>query len=375
MSVTSRPPRVTPEPAAAATQLANASLARIFTRQDGDALAAGGILAQALATRETAFHLAPTQSRAQRARRIDAGDDDTVTVAVGEAEQADITLVGANTTGAAVAIVDALGVSPPEDLALAGTLAGGFSLSESTVATPDRRDDHLGVPTAAPVAGLAHSLWIHAPFSARPPRVESLFDAVGVSPAHLDDGDALTRLRSRVAVAGSRPGAVGDPDAIKRLLRPHTCAGPFPTIEGYADVLAVLAAEAPGLASSLVVGSDVREPALAAWQRHAGATHRCLRTASTERYGGLFVVSVEDGPVQTVATAAARLCSPEPVTVALGAERTAVVARTDQSVRAVTAALTEATGGTSDGTKHRGVITHSSGHERDHRIDVVRDVL
>lgn len=376
MSVASRSPRVTPEPSAAATQLADASLVRIFTRQDGDALAAGGVLAHVLSDHGTAFHLAPTQSRAQRARRIETGGDETVTVAVGDAEQADITLSGANTTGAAIAIVEALNGSPPRTLALAGLLIGTGSFTESPVSLPERRHDTLGIPTQDPVVGIAHSLWVHAPFSGRPADVEALFTEVGLSPQTLAaEGDAMTRFRSQVAVAATQPNGPDRVDALRRLLAPHASTTAFPTVEGFADVLAVLAAEAPGIATSLVVGGDVHSTAVTAWKQAAAATHECLRTADTERYGGLFVVPVADGPVRTIATAAARLLSPEPVTLALGPEQTAVVARDTQSVRAVTAALTEATDGTSDGTKHRGVVTHNDTVSHDQRTSIARDVL
>lgn len=375
MSVTSRPPRVTPEPGAAAGQLAEASLVRIFTRQDGDALAAGGILAQALTAQGTAFHLAPTRSRAERARRLNAGDDRTITVAIGEAEGADITLVGVHTTAAAAEVVRALDGTPPQALALAGTLAGGNQLAEAEVPVTERRTDRFGTPTPDPVAGLAHSLWVHAPFSGTPDRVETFLKEVGLSPTDVTDGEAMTRLRSRLAVVGSRPETDGSVESLRRLVAPHDSPGPFPTIEGFADVLAVLAGEAPGLATSLVVGGDVGDAAVTEWKRQAQASHRCLETGETERYGGLFVIFADGGPVRTIATTAARLLSPEPVTLVIGAEETAVVARSDASVRAVTAAITDATGGTSDGTKHRGVITHTPVPDRDQIVSIARDVL
>jgi len=48
-------------------------------------------------------------------------------------------------------------------------------------------------------------------------------------------------------------------------------------------------------------GHDVREAALDAWREHGRRAHAALADASTGRYDGLFVVGIDDGPVEAVA--------------------------------------------------------------------------
>jgi len=302
-------------PSAVAGALEGAEFARLVARADGDSLAAAGLLARALSTRDTPFQATVARSvdDAQRAT------DSDVTVAVGTSiEDADVTLADEPLSLAAVEVVRALGAEPDHALALAGvTVAndrdgtGGGSIAEE--AGFERRPG-VAVPVDGYTDGLAHTTLLHAPFSGETAAVEEALDGLGL-PEEPDE-ETHRRVASLVAlaIAGDETASDRASEAIESALHPYV-GGPFETIGGYGDVLDALARERPGIGVALALGHDgVRDVALDAWRTHASRAHTGIRTAKTGRYDGLFIVRGDAMPVDTVARLVARFRSPEPVT-------------------------------------------------------------
>ncbi len=75
------------------------------------------------------------------------------------------------------------------------------------------------------------------------------------------------------------------------------------------------------------MGHDAREPALAVWREYGRRAHNALEAASTGRYDGLFVVGIDDGPVEAVAALSTAFRSPEPLVLAVGAGEAALATR------------------------------------------------
>ncbi len=325
MSTTGRPAAL---PTAA---LESAGFVRIVSRADGDALAAVGIVARALAERETPFQAAVRPTVGSRTDRV-ADDDATETLAIGAIDGDARRLAPSDrpTTLAACDLARELGVEPDPVLALAGAFAAGVEpgAGETEHLLETARDRGLlerrpgvAIPTDD-VADLAYSTLCRAPWSGDgEATTESLADLdLDLDSEDLDD-ETWRRVGSLVALE-----AIGDESAteraahaVGRVLNPHaTPEGPFTTVGGYADVLEATARVAPGTGIALAIGHDASESALEAWREHGRRAHDALDGASTGRYDGLFVVGVDDGPVETVASVAARYRSPEPNVLAIG---------------------------------------------------------
>ncbi|MDS0474327.1 exonuclease [Natrinema sp. 1APR25-10V2] len=320
------------EPASATSALESAGFVRLVARADGDALAASGLIASALAAAETPFQVTVGRTIAERSERLrkPTGDGDA-TVVVGTADGAadadNVLRLAATDRPASLEAVDLvrdLGATPDPVLALAGVVAAGgepgAGESEWLVETARERDllerrPGVAVPTADPIDGLAHSTRVRAPWSGDPDAArDALADAADGDPASFDADDhrAIGSLVALDAV-----GAEGAADAaaasIARALRPYaTPDGPFATLGGFADVLEATARTEPGTGTALAMGHDVRERALEAWRERGRRAHAALEGASTGRYDGLFVVGIDDGPVEAVARLAAAYRSPEP---------------------------------------------------------------
>jgi hypothetical protein len=343
-------------PESVAAALRDAPFVRVVCRADGDALAAGGLLARALRRRGVPFHVRAAAFPAAGETR----DDDGVLVGVGtRLPGADLTLAPGDGTASlrahdVAAVLTADGETGPDPLlALAGVVAAGdhpgaadgslLTVAEETGAVTRRPG--VGAPVADLADGLAHTTLAHASFSGD-------WEAAAAALAPLDlpaepDADAHRAVASLLAldVAGDDAATARAAEAVERALRPYeTPDAPFETLSGYADVLDAVARERPGTGVALALGHDARVPALEAWRAHATAAHRTLREGHTGRYEGVFVARAPDASsdhVGRLATAARLLCdfrSPEPVALVVG-DGLAAVAGTNpvatDAVRAV----------------------------------------
>ncbi|MFB6234710.1 MAG: exonuclease RecJ [Halopenitus sp.] len=337
-------------PTALAGAVRDAPFVRLVARDDGDALAAAGLLARALQDRDDPFHVRvaadpvteavagdATDAAAADAADIDtaataAEDDLTVTIGAGDGRHA-ISGEGRPASTTAFEVARELGVTPDPVLALAGVVAAGSvpgtdgSGDALEAATRDglvSRRPGVALPTADVADGLAASTLLRFPASGDPEEARATLAELEL-PAELDE-DAHRRLASVVAVD-----AVAAADAseravssVERALRPYaTPEGHFATVGGYADVLDALAREASGTGVALALADepsdDLRAAALDGWRSHGLAAHRALDSATTGRYDGAFVVRVDADPsvLPTVARLVRDFQSPEPVVIAL----------------------------------------------------------
>jgi hypothetical protein len=330
----------TPAPDALADVLADAPFARLVATDDGDALAAAGLLARALRAVGTPFQVRVS------ADPVPDTDGDGVAVTVGAARGPHaIPGAGRPASTDAFAISRALGVDPDPVVALAGVVAAGSvpgtdgsgdTLDAAEASGRIRRRPGVAIPTADLADGLAASTFIRTPYSGDSEAATAALAALGL-PAELDD-DAHRRLASLVAVdvADADGASTRAATAVERALRPYATDGPFETVGGYADVLDVLAREAPGTGIALALDAspsdDLRTAALDAWRPHGTAAHRALDAATIGRYDGCVVARVDlasdvDGDEEAARDAAALLPtvarlvrdfrSPEPVAVAV----------------------------------------------------------
>ncbi|TKX73999.1 exonuclease RecJ [Halorubrum sp. GN11_10-6_MGM] len=370
----------TPAPDALAGVLADAPFVRLVATDDGDALAAAGLLARALRATGTPFQA-----------RVDPdpvpGDiDDGVAVAVGvdrgpHAIHGD----GRPASAAAFAVARALGVEPDPVVALAGVVAAGsipgadgssdaLDAAERAgrverrpgVALPvsgDRADDGTAdAPSRA--EALAASTLVSTRYSGDP---EAARDALAplALPGDLDDDDRR-RFASLVAVDAVDGDDASEraASAVERALRPYATDGPFETVGGYADVLGALAREAPGTGVALALASDptpsLRTAALDAWRRHGLAAHRALADATVGRYDGCVVARMDasEAVLPTVARLVRDFRSPEPVAVAVDETAGRLAAAATDSIGLGDACRTAAgeVGGDGWGTPDRGGI-------------------
>jgi len=327
-------------PDALADVLVDAPFARLVATDDGDALAAAGLLARALRAVDTPF-----QVRVSRDPVPDEIDDGVaVTVGVDRGPHA---IPGADRPAStdAFAVSRALGVDPDPVVALAGVVAAdsvpgtdgsGDALDAAESSDRVHRRPGVALPTADLADGLAASTLFRTPYSGDPEATQAALAELGL-PADLDE-DAHRRLASLVAVdvADADGASARAASAVERALRPYATDGPFETVGGYADVLDALALEAPGTGIALALdqspGDDLRAAALDAWQSHGLATHRALDGETTGRYDGCVVARV-DASRSVLPTVARLVCdfrSPEPVAVAV-----------DESTGQLAAAATE----------------------------------
>ncbi|QLG47369.1 exonuclease [Natrinema halophilum] len=326
--------------------LESAGFVRLVVRADGDALAASGLLASALTADETPFQVTVGRTVAERSERVrtPTGDDD-VTIVLGSANGTDddtvvhLPATDRPATLEAVDYVREIGSNPDPVLALAGVVASGGEpgAGESEWLLEAARDRGLleqrpgvAVPTADTVDGLAHTTRVRAPWSGDLGATrDALDDIAGDDPDSLTDDDHRT-VGSLVAldVVGAEEAADVAATTIGRVLRPYaTPDRPFATLGGFADVLEATARTEPGTGAALAMGHDVTDPALSAWRDRGRRAHAALAEETTGRYDGLFVVSVDDGPVEAVARIAADYLSPEPAVLAVGTGEAAVVTR------------------------------------------------
>ncbi|SNZ13389.1 hypothetical protein SAMN06269185_2151 [Natronoarchaeum philippinense] len=364
-----------------AAALRDAPFVRLFASADGDALAAAGVLARALDDIGRPFQVAVVETASESDARIEAGDGDATALTIGLAptavERADaLSLPGTDRPASRSAFETAreLGADPDPVLALAGVIAAGETpgagetgpvLDAARDAGVERRPG-VGTPTADLADGLAHTTLAHASFSGDPGPAQATLAELGL-PAELDE-DARRRVASLFALDATETDAAPEraADAVERALRPHAApeSAPFETVEGYADVLDAVAADAPGTGVALALGHDARTDALDTWRARAANAHRSVREATTGRYDGLFVARVdaadvndasrENAPVRTIARLLRDFRSPEPVAMAVSNDEAAVAATGDSDVAAALAAAVDEVGGEAAGDATRG---------------------
>ncbi len=354
MSTAGRPDESAPVASDLAASLDDAGLVRIVAAATGDAVAATGVLADALETRDTAYQasVVPVPSTGDRTTDADC------TVAIGRpAASADLT-IGCSEAASTVAFDAAATIASPDPvLALAGTVAAGDTpqgtVLEAAEAAGIERRPGIAVPTADRIDGLAHSTLVTGPFSGD---VESAGELLADIDADATDEETRRTVASLVAlaVAGDSDGIERGADAVERVLRPYV-GGPFETVGGYADVLDAVAREQPGLAVALAVGSADTETALRTWRDHGRQAHAALASAKTGRYDGLFVVRCGDpAPVGTVARLVREFRSPEPVVLVVADGEAAVVGPAGKAVGETTRVAAQAVDGDGGGTPTRG---------------------
>ncbi|MWG33367.1 hypothetical protein [Halomarina oriensis] len=363
MSAADHPERA-PTASDVASRCRDAEFVRLVATPDGDALAATGLLATALAERDVAF-----QTSVTRWPTADSEADLTVTLG---APGGDVALTGASVAPVVYDAATELDADPDATLALAGVVAAGEGPG-------DHADllDRTGLDRSPGVAGptddvadtLAHTTLAHASFSGSPEDAAQALAGVDREGRTLASALALSVLES-----GGRHAA----DAVERVLNPYTLdgTGPFTTLAGYADVLDATARQRPGTGVALALGYGVHDAALDAWRQHARAVHGTVRDATVARHDGLVVagVTTDDGTDESESPstgpclgAVARLVrdyrSPEPVVLAHRGG-TAAVAAVDEGVETLAAEAANAVGGEARTRPTHGVGTPACAYVR-----------
>lgn len=318
MSTTGRSDGSAPVASDIASRLREADLVRLVAGATGDAVAATAVLATALEA-DAVAHQCSVVPVPESARRETDAD---LTVSVGRhAADADVALGTdrAPASSTAFAVATELGTVDYE-LALAGITAAGASPESDTLAAANaagiERRPGVAIPTGDIADGLAHATLVHTSFSGDAEATEAALEGID---AEDEDEEMRRQVASMVAfaVCGDEATAPRGAEAVERFLRPLAApGGRFETVEGYGDVLDATAREQPGLAVPLALGAVDSEQALNLWRTHGQRAHEAIRSASTGRYDGLYVVRC-DGAVGTVARLVAAYRSPEPVVLAL----------------------------------------------------------
>jgi hypothetical protein len=358
-----------PAPDALARVLAEAPFVRLVATDDGDALAAAGVLARALRTCSVPFHL-----RIAADPRPEPTDDDRAVVIGADRGPHAVagTRVPASVT--AFAVARTLGADPDPVTALAGVVAAGSTpggdgsdavLTAAESAGLAAQRPGVAVPTAAVVDDLAASTLLRTPYSGDSDATHAAVESLEL-PVELGT-DAHRRLASLVAVdvTTAADASTQSATAVERALGPYAIVAddiPFETVGGYADVLEVLAREAPGtgvaLALSAAPDDDIVAAALDAWRTHGTTAHAALDAASVGRYDGcaVFRVDTTQSVLPTVARLARDFSSPEPVTIAVNeaAGRVAVSATEPCAIGDACRAAARETDETGWGTPARG---------------------
>lgn len=342
---------VASEPGDAASVVSSAEFVRVTAAPTGGSVAAAAMLAEACDELSV-----PSQVRVARsagASTDTAAGESHVTVGADVAD-ADASLAD-DAPDEAFALAREVGADPDAVLAFAGSVADGTEPSSDIRAAAglDRRPG-VAVPTADLAAGLAHSTLVRASFSGDEQAAGATLAELGLPP-ELDES-ARRRLASTVALDASADSPARAADAVAAGLRPHaTPDGVFETVEGYADVLAALAWDAPGLGVALALGVADRTDALAAWRDHAKSAHASVRAAEPARHRGVVVADVTAAQ-PTVARLLRDYRSAEPAALAVG-EAVVALATTDRDARDVLPgsagtrrlAVTETSGADGDG--------------------------
>jgi len=355
MSTAGRPETDAPTASDVAARLRDAEFVRLVAAADGDALAALGLIADALDSAATPYQATVAALPDDAARTTEAD----LTVALGRpVATADLTVgLGESASRVAYDVAGQFDAADPM-LALAGIAANGSVPNgrplEDAEATGLGRRPGIAVPTTDIVDGLAHSTLVHGPFSGDADAAKAL--VADVSPGADPDEATHRQVASLVAlaVAGDEKATARGADAVGRILRPYV-GTPFETVGGYADVIDAVARTEPGLGVALAVGSVDRDAVLSAWRDHGARAHRAVADAQTGRYDGLFVARCDgDVPVGTVARLVRDFHSPEPVVLVVADGEAAAVATDETDIGATISEAAAAVDGDGAGTHSRG---------------------
>ncbi|SFG04669.1 hypothetical protein SAMN04488063_1250 [Halopelagius inordinatus] len=377
-----------------AAALRDAPFVRVVCRADGDALAAGGLVARSLRTVGVPFHVRAVAF--PEADAASSSEDDTL-VSVGmRVPGADATIApGDGTTslrahGVAEALTPEGETGPDPLLALAGVVAAGdhpgaadgslLTVAEQTGAV--ERRPGIAAPVEDVADGLAHGTLAHASFSGDREAATAALAELGL-PAELD-AEAHRTVASLLAldVAGDDAATPRAAESVERALRPYaTPDATFATLGGFADVLDAAARERPGTGVALALGHDARVPALDAWRDHATAVHAGIREGRSGRYESVFVVRATKetadsvGRLATVARLVRDFRSPEPVVLAVGNGLAAVAAVERGAADAASAVADEFgdDGGAWNGDARRAVARFDADAEEAEVIAAVRE--
>ncbi|SEV96602.1 hypothetical protein [Halobacterium jilantaiense] len=312
----------------AASVLSDAEFVRVTAAPTGGSVAAAAMLADACDERAVPF-----QVRVARSAPGSFDDSTASHVTVGIESGDAAASVTDDVANDAFALVREAGGDPDPVLAFAGAVADGVEPSSDVreAAGLDRRPG-VGVPTADLAAGLAHSTLFHASFSGDEQAAGATLAELGLPPG-LDES-ARRRLASVVALDATEDASERAADAVAAGLRPHaTPDSVFETVEGYADVLAALAWDSPGLGVAFALGAADRTDVVEAWRAHARDAHETVRVAELARHRGVVVVDAADSQ-PTVARLVRDYRAEEDAVLAVG-DGAAALATTDADARAV----------------------------------------
>lgn len=237
------------------------------------------------------------------------------------------------------------------DLAFAGLRSEGFPMSTLEIDRPTQSPG-IALPTEDVITGLAASSNLRGPFSGTEENASSF-----VSELALEEQDIIHSRKgaSAIALAVLRDTGPRGSDALTNVLHPHQSSR-FMTIEGYAEILDAIAKEEPGTGLALVLGNPVEEDVYHCWQQHGKQAHQALSAAETQRHKGLFVARSEDDfPLRTISRICHNYVSPEPITVAVGQSRGAIVASSP---------ISEGLLSTLDMCEGTGIVHETTGHVR-----------
>ncbi|MFB6254749.1 MAG: hypothetical protein ABEI06_09070 [Halobacteriaceae archaeon] len=287
---------------AVADIITSASFVHILAIADGDGIAASGILGRTLDTINIPYQISCVQTNEAAVNRIQAGDDTTTYVTVGmQTKKQDTQIAGDMPLSiGAYDIAQAIGADIDPLLAIVG--------SSCCAAMDDDQVRHLqseadisqqpgvAIPTDEIGQGLMYSTRFHAPFSGSEDAVKDLLESCNIDDS--PDMEAYRQLASRVALEMTTLDApLSAANTIAEWLKPHYIDdGPFLTVEGYADVLSVLARNDPGLAVGLALDYPVKDRALSVWRENAQRIHTIVANADIRRYQGFSVAKVQAYP-------------------------------------------------------------------------------
>lgn len=270
-----------------ASRLATASFVQLRASPSVDGLIAAGLLRDVLETRRIPYKFAVSMAPAESS-----GDALTVWTGTQSIPRDGIHLEAGAATEKAAELMASLGRDPEPERVAIGTV-----FTETSPHGFGDPQPGLGLPVEDPRDGLAHSTLVHASYSGD---VETV-DAVLENANNLEDREIASLVALTSLEDPGLPPMAGE--AIQRLLGPTAIEwGPYPTVEGTADVLDVLAETDPGVALALACGqASGSVSVLEQWRSTARDIHESLRNLTLEGPEGLAVLEVDHAAVAVTA--------------------------------------------------------------------------
>ncbi len=312
-----------------ASRLREAAFVHLVGCPEGSALAAIGLLADALDDAGIPHQASLAKSpRAATARFVDEG----ITLGLGF-DVGDLSVPIDSLARSAFEVAGALDTDPDPILAIAGTVAEsdvprGAAFEAAEEMGVERRPG-LAIPVADLAVGLAYSGRVHGSFSGDEQAAGAFLAELDLS-VELDASDR-TALAGAVALEVTEKGSVAARQAISDFLAPYDAPSGFKTVEGYADVLEALAMSDPGAGLAFVLGYEDREVALERWQDFGRRLHRTLDRLSHTESGPAAVAGVESVDPRPVARLLRDFELALPLVIVGGPETTAVATTEDDA--------------------------------------------